>query len=73
MLKIESGKPWIMWPDIMANNFIDNPANKVFDSEGDFKFRIIFELEEPVKENDHCMDAMRYALYSERNITCQIS
>lgn len=50
MLKIESGKPWIMWPDIMANNFIDNPANKVFDSEGDFKFIIIFELEEPVKE-----------------------
>ena len=48
MLKIKEGEPWIMWPNILGQKFIKDPANHIFDHEGDFSFRIIFELEEVV-------------------------
>ncbi len=48
MLKIEEGSPWAMWPNNLVDNFIDNPANKVFDHEGNFMFNLIFELLEPI-------------------------
>lgn len=44
MLRIDSGSPWIMWPDSIVENFIENPANKVFDSEKNFTFRTVFSL-----------------------------
>lgn len=44
MLRIDSGSPWIMWPDSIVDNFIENPANKVFDSEKDFTFKSVFSL-----------------------------
>ena len=48
MLKIEEGKPWVMWPNNLVDNFIDFPANKVFDQEKDFDFTIKFQLREVV-------------------------
>ena len=50
MLKIEEGKPWVMWPDILVANFIDYPANKILDYDGDFTFKLKFELTKPVKK-----------------------
>lgn len=50
MLKINKGEPWLMWPDILVANFIDFPANKIFDHDGDFKFTIIFESDEIIEE-----------------------
>lgn len=50
MLEIKKGEPWIMWPNLLADNFIEDPANKIFDHSGDFKFRIVFELPEKVEE-----------------------
>ena len=44
MLRIEKGNPWAMWPDNLVDNFIDNPANKIFDYEGNFMFHLVFEL-----------------------------
>jgi hypothetical protein len=46
MLKINKGEPWLMWPDILVANFIDYPANKIFDHDGDFKFKMIFETDQ---------------------------
>ena len=46
MLKIEEGKPWVMWPNNLVDNFIDFPSNKVFDQEKDFNFTIKFRLRE---------------------------
>lgn len=48
MLRIEEGSPWAMWPNNLVDNFIDNPANKIFDHEGDFVFNLVFELVEPI-------------------------
>lgn len=48
MLRIEKGNPWAMWPDNLVDNFIDNPANKIFDYEGNFMFHLVFELIEPI-------------------------
>lgn len=48
MLRVEEGSPWAMWPNNLVDNFIDNPANKVFDHEGNFMFNLIFELPEPI-------------------------
>ena len=48
MLKIEEGKPWVMWPNNLVDNFIDFPSNKVFDQEKDFNFTIKFRLREPI-------------------------
>ena len=50
MLKIEEGKPWVMWPDILVANFIDYPANKILDYDGNFVFKIKFELTKPIKK-----------------------
>lgn len=50
MLKIEEGKPWVMWPDILVANFIDYPANKILDYDGDFTFKLKFELTKPIKK-----------------------
>ena len=46
MLRIEEGSPWAMWPNNLVDNFIDNPANKIFDHEGTFVFKLVFELTE---------------------------
>lgn len=48
MLKIKEGEPWIMWPNILGQKFIKDPANHIFDHEGDFSFRLVFELDEAV-------------------------
>ena len=48
MLKINEGEPWIMWPNILGQKFITDPANRIFDYEWDFSFRLIFELDEPI-------------------------
>lgn len=48
MLKIEKGKPWIMWPNNMVANFIDFPANQIFDYDGNFDFMLIFKLCTPI-------------------------
>lgn len=50
MLKINKGEPWVMWPDNIVSNFIENPANKIFDYNGDFTFNLKFELNEPINE-----------------------
>lgn len=50
MLRINKGEPWVMWPDSMVANFIEDPANKVFDYEGDFTFSLSFNLTFPVEE-----------------------
>jgi len=39
-----------MWPNLLADNFIENPANHIFDHAGDFKFRLVFELVESIEE-----------------------
>jgi hypothetical protein len=44
MLKIKEGEPWIMWPNILGQKFIKDPANRIFDYDGDFSFRLTFEL-----------------------------
>lgn len=49
MLKIEEGKPWVMWPNLLVANFIDDPANKVFDYDGDFEFMLSFGLPKEIK------------------------
>jgi hypothetical protein len=48
MLKINEGEPWIMWPNILGQKFIKDPANRIFDYEGDFSFNLIFELDAPI-------------------------
>ena len=48
MLRIEEGSPWAMWPNNLVDNFIENPANKIFDHEGSFNFNLTFELPEPI-------------------------
>ena len=50
MLRIEKGKPWVMWPNLLVSNFIDWPANRILDYDGDFRLTITFELIEPVIE-----------------------
>ncbi len=50
MLKINKGEPWIMWPDAMVSSFIDFPANKIMDFNGDFEILMDFELVEEVKQ-----------------------
>jgi hypothetical protein len=49
MLKIEKGKPWVMWPNLLVANFIDEPANKVFDHDGDYEFFLSFRLPKEIK------------------------
>lgn len=49
MLKIIEGKPWVMWPNLLVGNFIDNPANKIFDHDGDYEFMISFKLPKEVE------------------------
>lgn len=49
MLKIEEGKPWVMWPNLLVSNFIDDPANKVFDYDGNYEFILSFRLPKEVK------------------------
>lgn len=48
-LKIEKGEPWIMWPNRLANNFIDYPANWIFEYNGNYEFHLTFELMENIK------------------------
>jgi hypothetical protein len=50
MLKINKGEPWVMWPNNLVTKFIDFPANRIFDHEGDFVFTMVFELVEPITE-----------------------
>lgn len=50
MLKIEKGDPWVMWPNNLVDNFIDEPANKIFDYSGNFNFILEFELTEPIEQ-----------------------
>jgi hypothetical protein len=50
ILKINKGEPWLMWPDILVANFIDFPANKIFDYDGNFKFKMIFKTEEKIEK-----------------------
>lgn len=50
MLKIVKGNPWVMWPDSLVENFIDEPANKILDYSGYFDFILTFELPELVTE-----------------------
>jgi hypothetical protein len=49
MLRIEEGKPWVMWPNLLVANFIDDPANKVFDYDGDYEFLLSFKLPKEIK------------------------
>jgi hypothetical protein len=48
MLKIKEGEPWIMWPNILGQKFIKDPANRIFDYEGNFSFRLVFELDDVI-------------------------
>jgi hypothetical protein len=48
MLKICKGEPWTMWPDNIVSKFIDNPANRIFEHEGNFIYHMRFELLEPI-------------------------
>jgi hypothetical protein len=48
MLKINKGEPWLMWPDSMVSSFIDFPANRILDYDGNFELKMLFELEEEV-------------------------
>ena len=48
MLKIDKGEPWVMWPDNLVSNFIESPANKIFDYDGEYIFNLKFELNEPI-------------------------
>ena len=48
MLKINKGEPWVMWPDRMVANFIEYPANKIFEHNGNYKFILTFELNEDI-------------------------
>lgn len=50
MLKIEKGDPWIMWPNSLVDNFIDEPANRIFDYDGKYNFILEFELTEVIKQ-----------------------
>lgn len=50
MLKINKGEPWVMWPDNIVKNFIEFPANKIFDYDGNFEFYLIFELIDEISE-----------------------
>lgn len=50
MLRINKGEPWIMWPNKRVENFIDFPANNIFNHDGDFSIRIDFELINEVNE-----------------------
>lgn len=50
MLRIEQGKPWVMWPNSLVDNFIEFPANRILDYSGDFKIQITFELEKIVNQ-----------------------
>lgn len=49
-LKIKKGEPWIMWPNRLANNFIDYPANWIFDYNGNYEYYLTFELTENITE-----------------------
>ena len=44
MLRINKGEPWLMWPNRRVENFIDFPANNIFNYVGDFSFRLDFDL-----------------------------
>lgn len=48
MLKIKEGEPWVMWPNNLVDNFVDFPANKIFDYDGNFDFKVVFEFETPI-------------------------
>jgi hypothetical protein len=48
MLKINKENIWVMWPDFLADNFIDYPSNKIFDYRGNFNFLIEFQLSDVV-------------------------
>lgn len=48
MLKIKEGEPWVMWPNNLVDNFIEFPANKIFDYDGNFDFKVVFEFETPI-------------------------
>jgi hypothetical protein len=37
-----------MWPNILGQKFIKDPANRIFDYEGDFSFRLVFELDDVI-------------------------
>ena len=50
MLRITEGNPWVMWPDSLVENFIPDPANKILDYNGNFDFKITFELPKLVKQ-----------------------
>ena len=50
MLRINKGNPWIMWPDGIVENFIENPANKIFDYNGNFTFKLTFSLPNNITE-----------------------
>lgn len=50
MLKINKGEPWLMWPNRRVENFIDFPANNIFNYIGNFSFRLDFELVDDVLE-----------------------
>jgi len=50
MLKINKGGPWIMWPNSLVENFIEFPANKIFDFDGDYSFLLEFELDEKINK-----------------------
>lgn len=49
MLKIEEGKPWVMWPNLLVSNFNDDPANKIFDHSGNYEFILSFGLPNKIK------------------------
>lgn len=44
MLRIEEGKPWVMWPNLLVANFINDPANKIFDHDGNYEVLLYFKL-----------------------------
>lgn len=48
MLKIKEGEPWVMWPNNLVDNFIEFPANKIFDYDGNFDFKMVFAFEVPI-------------------------
>lgn len=50
MLKINKGEPWLMWPNSLVENFIDFPANQIFEHSGDFSIKIDFTLDEKITD-----------------------
>ena len=48
MLKIDEGFPWVMWPNNLVDNFVIDPANRIFDYDGNYQFYITFSFDNDI-------------------------